>query len=385
MAAGHPLSTCKRGNDRRSPAWQYLSSPFVVSLLGGALLWCALPPLGWWPLAWIAPVTWLWLVQRDRLEGRHPYLAVWAASVVYWIVVMQGIRLAHWANYLGLVALGFYLGIYVPMFVAIARVAVHRWRIPLILVAPVIWTGVELVRGYGPLGFSMALLAHTQVSQRAIIQISDLFGAYGVSLVLMFVAAGITTMLPSRQRRWVLWPAAPMVIIVAATLGYGHYRLRQPLPSHGESPPVRVALIQGSIDTVFEDNPDRPREIFEQYGELTAQACDLYKPLDLVVWPETMFPVSDVLIDEGVRPQLDPAVDEQMIKDNGVMFERLISNGIRRLNETGREPARDQRAASWLLGTTTWELGDHPPRRYNAAIMVDPQARITGATSRCIP
>ena len=36
-------------------------------------------------------------------------------------------------------------------------------RLPLSVVAPVVWVGVELSRGYGPLGFSMALLAHTQV------------------------------------------------------------------------------------------------------------------------------------------------------------------------------------------------------------------------------
>ena len=53
-----------------------------------------------------------------------------------------------------------------------------------------------------------------------------------------------------------------------------------------------------------------------------------------------------------------------------------MRNGIDRVNEHAQAET-DARTTSWLLGTTTWQFGDHPPRRYNAALMVSPQAQIT--------
>ena len=384
--------TTARGSDRSAPAnsvstagrsastspW---ASPLALSLAGGGLLWASLPPLSWWPLAWVAPVFWLWLARR-QLGGRYPYAAVWFASAIQWMVVMQGIRLAHWANYLGLVALGAYLGIYIPMFLAVTRRAVHRWRIPLWVAAPVAWTGLELMRGYGPLGFSMALLAHTQISQPMLIQIADLFGAYAVSFVIMLVAsAAVSVVAPRPVHRF--WPLLSAGLILVATLLYGRHRLGQPTESDPDRPPVRVALIQGAIDTVFEDNPRRPSEILEQYSDLTLEARRQYGDLDLVVWPETMFPVDEILVHDQARDaQLDPSWDPftawEMVEDNAELFRRVIRNGVRRMNEPLAEEDSGSRPTSWMLGTTTWLLGDHPPRRHNTAMLVDHQGQVVG-------
>ena len=295
-------------------------------------MWTALPPLSWWPVGWLAPLCWLVLIQLEKLPGRRPYVGIYSASVLFWVVTMQGIRLAHWANYLGLVAMALYLGMFLPIFVAVARVAYHRWRISLLIAAPVAWVGVEVARGYGPLGFSMALLGHTQVKQLHLIQIADLCGPYTVSLVVMFVAACVYRMLPGAPARRVWWPVVPLLAVVTLVLAYGQFRLTQ-VPPRSEQAPLRVALIQGSIDTVFEYNPDHPWEILEEYGDLTADACDQFQPLDVVVWPETMFPIREILIDEGKAPQLGPSMDRQLVEDTQSAFEQLLQNSVRRMNE----------------------------------------------------
>ena len=176
-------------NIPRSVATRCHPAPFHRCSVSCALLWAALPPLNWAPLAWIAPVFWLRLIRTETLSARRPYWAIWAASVVFWIVTMQGIRLAHWANYFGLVAMSCYLGIYLPLFVGITRAGSSSLESPPFAAAPVAWVGLELLRAYGPLGFSMALLAHTQSQQLTMIQISDLCGAYTVSFLIMLVAA----------------------------------------------------------------------------------------------------------------------------------------------------------------------------------------------------
>ena len=115
------------------------------------------------------------------------------------------------------------------------------------------------------------------------------------------------------------------------------------------------------MDTLFEDNPDRPREILEQYGDLTYQACSRYQPLDLVVWPESMFPPIDILVDPGVKLTIEPSIDRKMIDDNKTIFDRLVRSGVRRINQPDDEQA-SERSTHWLLGTTTWQFGDYPTK-----------------------
>ena len=115
-------------------AWR--SGTLPLALLGSLLMWAALPPLDLWPLAWAAPVPWLLIVRRETLAGRRPYLALWLAGFVFWLMAIHWLRLPHPATSIGWVALSFYLALYVPAFVALSRVAVHRLKLPLILAAP---------------------------------------------------------------------------------------------------------------------------------------------------------------------------------------------------------------------------------------------------------
>jgi hypothetical protein len=150
-------------NDARSdlrtedPAgWLSWRGPWLPALVSGLLLWAAFPPLGWWPLVWIAPLGWLRLILVPQLPGRRPYWAIWLAGMLHWAVVLQGIRLAHPALYLGWISLSAYLAVYPTLFVGLTRVAVHRLGISVVLAAPIVWTGLELLRGYALTGLSMA-------------------------------------------------------------------------------------------------------------------------------------------------------------------------------------------------------------------------------------
>lgn len=345
---------------------RWWDTPFWLATGGGLLLWAALPPLRWWPLAWVAPLCWLRLVARPRAPGRRGYLAIWASAALYWIVVMQGIRLAHWATYIGLVALGLYLAVYLPLFIAVARHAVHAWRVPLVWAAPIAWTGVELIRGYGPLGFSMATLAHTQVEQLRLIQVADLCGAYGVSFLMMLAAASLWALMQGGGWRRCVGPGALLALALGLMLGYGTYRLGQPPAEPDGRGPLRVALIQGSIDTLFDDDPQRPWEMLSQYSALTEQARAQFSPVDLVVWPESMFPVADMLIDPSARADQQLVPERWLVERTQETFQRVLKHGIAQINADGSG------ATSWVLGTSTWHVGTEQPEQFNAALLVVP-------------
>jgi len=274
---------------------------FGHALLGAALLWAALPPCDLWPLAWIAPLWWTLLIRRENLPGR-PYRAIYLAGFLFWLAAFYWLTLPYWATAFLWVLNAVYMGCYLPLFVGLGRVAVHRLRMSVVVAAPVVWTGLEFARGYVLTGTTMASLGHTQYHWIELIQIADLVGAYGVNFVVMLVAACLGRMVPCDGRRWALWPLVPAAGMLAAVLGYGHFRLSGP---EDTTPAVRVALIQGSIDSEFKTesntSAEAREEIHDQYLDLSRRARAEYGNLDLIVWPETMFRTTLLTYDPDAR------------------------------------------------------------------------------------
>jgi apolipoprotein N-acyltransferase len=221
-------------SEAAATAPSYWSPTFRLGITGALLLWMAFPPLDLPWLAWVAPIPWLWLVRMNELPGKRPYIVLWLAGLVHWLCMLYGVRLAHPALNAGWFALSAYLAVYLPVFIGLTRVAVHRLRISLVIAAPVVWVGLELLRGHLITGFSLSQLAHSQAEFPILIQNSDLAGGYTLSFVVMLVAACLTRMIPlsgagilpaknspSTSAGWKptpLWPFAPAFIALAATL-----------------------------------------------------------------------------------------------------------------------------------------------------------------------
>ena len=351
-----------------------------LALAGSLLLWAAFPPLDLWPLAWLAPLPWLWLILLPALPGKRPYLAIWLAGFVHWLVVLQGIRLAHPALYGGWLALAWYLAFYLPAFIGLSRVAVHRLRIPIVLAAPVVWVGLELVRGHLITGFSLALLAHTQVRWPMLLQIADLAGAYAVSFVIMTAAAAVAHVVPIERAGnprlpRTLNPALVAAAVLAATLGYGAWRLNE--SPNSDAPSIRIALIQGSRDTQFDADPNYFRDTIEHYQQLTDQARRASERLDLVVWPESMFVVPEVQIKEPLAPSGVPAdALRRRLEPVQQDFAAVIAAEATRIN-TLPGGSRQPTPALLVVGTNTYVYGPADVHdSYNSALLVDPGGKV---------
>ena len=180
---------------------------------------------GYWAtelVFWPATLALLWMAAR-RAAAR-PYLVLWLVGLFFWLAAYHWLRLPYWATGFGWVALACYFAFYLPVFIGLSRVAVHRLRVPVMVAAPVVWTGLELARAHLLSGMTMASLAHTQYHWVQVIQISDLAGCYAVSFLVMFVAAAIARALPCDGSRRAFWPLAAGAALTAAALGYGWFR-----------------------------------------------------------------------------------------------------------------------------------------------------------------
>jgi len=337
----------------------YRGSTFAQAASGALARWAALPPLGWEALAWIAPVWWILLARREALPGLRPYRALWVAGFLFWMATLHFLRLPHWTTSFGWIG-------YLPVFVGLVRVAVHRLDVPVIAAAPVVWTGLELARGHLITGFTMASLGHTQYEWLPLIQISDVAGAYGVGFVIMFAAACLGRMLPCDGRGPSLWPLVPAAAMLAAVLGYGHYRLIDE-----EGPPTaRVALIQGSIDAELKSDPEKNAQVLDHYFTLSREALRRDAPLDLIVWPETMF--RDTLITFDPNPKAPEASG----LSNDIFREQLDAAAWR--SRRILEMASERFEVPAILGIDTFHYGEDGPRRFNSAVFLDTSGEIRG-------
>lgn len=121
---------------------------FLIALASGAALSFAFPPLGWWPLAFVALVPFLWLLAdagpgRGFLLGLVFGIAAYGATM-YWI----------WRfGVLAWVALTLLMSLSAALFGLLAG-AVRRPGHPVLTAAgwAALWTVIDWLRGLWPLG-----------------------------------------------------------------------------------------------------------------------------------------------------------------------------------------------------------------------------------------
>jgi len=352
-------------------------SPFVFTLVSGVLLWCSFTPLDWGPLAWVALVPVLLLCrlpQRLRWMHRLTFLA----GVVFWLVTLQWMRLGDASMIIALLAMAIYLGLYWSTFLWITRALLRSFKIPLFVAAPVTWVGLEYLRGHLFTGFSWYLIGHTQYRWVEMTQISDLFGGYGVSFVVVLANAAIAVIVPdSFLVKWRLMIAGEQVIkpetespwngtrglIVASALvilsvGYGYIRRGSVTFEVGP----RVGLVQGNYVASLDPRAQTPpRDQFEMHWRLTEYAVS-HQP-DVIFWPEVMYPYPISVVEDGVT-------DEEL--------ESLHENiSVEHWRHTGSADRLEQMSkssnAALCIGASTFLASHDRMRTYNSAYFVTPK------------
>lgn len=353
-----------------------------VASLTALLLWASFTPLGFAPLAWIALVPLLLLVRLER-PTQWMYTGTYFAGFGFWWASLQWMRLGDPTMYVAWTAFAVYLACYFPLFVGLTRAAVWRLKLPLLLAAPAVWTGLEYVRAYALSGFSWYQLGHSQVAWLEFIQMSDLLGAYGVSFVVAMSSAALVELVPQRtfatlrllpitaptetaeaptasRRRWII--AGVMVATFAVTLTYGFVRRSQARFIAGP----RVAAIQGNF-VASVNSTDSAETIFLKHRSLTSEAIKQHA--DVIVWPEVMFPFPYFVKPEGYSDaelqKLLPEVDPRHWDEK---------SDVRNMLQTLSQGA----SAAIVFGIETVTADKNGLRLFNSALFVDPSRGIGG-------
>jgi apolipoprotein N-acyltransferase len=360
---------------RRRPV--NIRGAFLPCALTSLLLWCSFTPLDFGPLAWVALVPLLQLVRIPRMTFRS-YVTVWLGACLFTFPALQWMRLGDPSMYIAWFALASYIGLYFPVFVGLTRVATRILPTPMWLVAPLIWVGLEYVRAHLITGFPWYFLGHTQYRWTAIVQVSDLVGAYGVSLVVAMVNAAVATLVPMEwlgrlgliapddreqtlgrveSKRSIGIGVGVALAVVVAAVSYGVVRIDQ---AEFKSGP-RIALVQGNFTTSLKHDPDAWEDIYTKHRTLSGMTVS--QQPDIIVWPETMFRIPLFLADDSYTDQeldaLIPQVPAARWRD------RIVQNELAKLSgETN---------AALIIGVDTMVAKKGGYDHLNSATLVTPQ------------
>ncbi len=354
----------------------------VLSCVTGLLMWGAFTPLDFGPLGWVCLIPLMSLIRLER-PTKSMYRSIWLGGLAFWVPTLQWMRLGDPMMFIAWFALALYLSFYFPAFVALSRVAVRRLKIPMLLAAPVVWVGLELLRGHLMTGFGWYYLGHSQYRWIEMIQLSDVFGAYGVSfLMVMFTACAVELLPVGFFQRMKLFPSATAVSPVATldrricqwqlgvclmlfftALGYGYTRRSQA----DFQPGPRVALIQSNVPSEIKVKHD-PQDMYRnqrRHEELMGKSV-LHHP-DFVVWPETMFPWELC----SVADDISDAELQRMTKNEGSRSQDLpVRKKLSNLS---------QMAGAALVMGLVWRNFDRQERqKFNSACFVRPDTSISG-------
>lgn len=315
------------------------STSYVWHALAGVLfsifIVASFPPIGVWPLAFVAVVPLVWSAYHPARRAMLGAACVSLGTLPMWFYQERWLINVTQEGY---PLLAIYLSAYAGVFVWLLAFASRRFSragipIPAVVLTPILWTALEFIRGDLALtGYAWLLVGHPLIESTWLAAPAALLGAYLVSFLVAALsgaladAAGWTT--SSRSVGGAGAGLIAVVWVVAALIG------RAPDPG-ANAPSLRVGIVQSNLP---QDNklawsaPQREHD-FENFLKLTREAVAKRPRPDVIFWPETMYPGS--ALNPEYLVDLDRLARERNIDPNSLSDITMA----RRLGELQRDSA----------------------------------------------
>ena len=330
----------------------------LLAAISGLLLTGAFPKIGFDWLIWFALLPLLYALKN---------MPAWAAfrmgfvtglihflTLLYWLVPVMR-TYGYLPAYLSITVLCLFaavLALFIALFSAVLA-AFGKTPVRSLIMIPIGWVALEYLRTFIFSGFPWELLGYSQFNRLQLIQISDIFGVYGLSALIAFTNATLfISLLHFTKRRWQdsnisnRLAVGSIIVLMAAfglTLLYGHWRLNDVNKRMTASPKARVAVIQGNIDQAIKWNPAFQIDTVEKYNRLSASIIEQHP--DLIVWPESATPFFFLY---DIKPS------------------ELVFEGIH------------QTAKDYLIGSPSFVRQNDVAKYFNSAYLISPQSKTMG-------
>jgi len=255
---------------------------FLLSALLGIL---SFPPLGAWPLAYVAMVPFLASASAasPRTAFAWGYVSgfLFFGGLLYWIGFNCGAPpVLSWASAVAMVAI--LATIWALTAWAVALAAARRSLIAASALFVTLYLFLEVFWGTGEMGFPWAIWALTQANFIPAAQMAEVGDVWCISLWVLALDALVFLAWKLRPHRRVCLATLALVLIVPPLLGWVR------LKTFCLGAPLAVAAVQGNtpMDEKWQKSAE---EILQNYLDLSGSLPGT--ETRLVVWPETAVPM----------------------------------------------------------------------------------------------
>lgn len=250
-----------------------------AAALSALLLTLASPGYDLWPLAYLALAPAL-LTARKTHRG---FLSCWLFGFLFYAVNLRWViaSVSDFGNApfaVGVLVtalfaafLGLFWGLFGWLFVRKSSAS--------LLLAGVLVT-LEVVKSSAFSGFPMLNLAHTQASFLPAIQIAEITGEYGISLIIAYTNLALVSLISDRNRQPVLVAA----ILIISSFGYGFSVKDQTYAGN----PLKIRVSQPAYSQAEKWVPENKYDIMTLVNGLVRETDP--QDHDLLVLPETVYP-----------------------------------------------------------------------------------------------
>ncbi len=314
-----------------------IDKTLLIAAFSGWLLALSFPRPDFYPLAWVALVPLLLVMDRRPFASGFWAGFTFFAVVLYWLnIVMTTFGgLDPFSSLVAYLLLVAYLALFFATATWLAWRVKQRLGIPVLLSLPIIWVASEFFRGWLLTGFPWALIGYSQQNFSPAIQSADVTGVYGVGLMLIAVNVLVAQLIQQPRQPFTRWAVIGVALLLSSHFGYGVWRSVQVVDERPEQ--LQVALIQGNFDQSQKWDPALQQATVERYLALSRQA--LKDAPDLFIWPEAATPF--------------------FLQDPSELSDRV-------------HELPEQAGVPLLVGSPAYELGSSGDYRYlNSAFLID--------------
>jgi len=268
------------------------SSEWVAAGATTLLLILSFPNFEFFFLAWIALVPLLMVVAR-RPSPLRALILGWTVGTVFFYTTCCWLTysMIHYGGlpavfaYLLLVPGAIVIGIFPGLAMMLVALAIKRWGVGLVLLAPMFWTAFEWAR-LGVTGQLWNALGYSQAFHSFLLGPATWGGVYAVSFLIVVVNAAITFAILARRSIWSVASAILFIGLVAAVVGYSSLLATK---NSYSTPYVNVVALQPNVPmtavkSTSELNELRSRHLSMSRDALSSVSSEIPR---LVIWPES--------------------------------------------------------------------------------------------------
>jgi apolipoprotein N-acyltransferase len=271
-------------------------SSILPALLSGVLLLLAFPPFSIPGIGAVAFVPLLLVLLRGKYTRAESFRIGYLFGVTFFVLLLWWIKdLLPWANVTipwlmtpALILAVLYLALYPAFFSLLLRWIGGGRKSTALMVAPALWTLMELIRSRGEIGFPWGSAGYSVSDYPRFIQAASFVGVYGMSFIVLAINSLFAAALLSRGFfRRIAFTAAGLAVIAAN--GIVGDALMAPDPKPALSRFKTIAVVQPNIDLRIKWDPSYTDSIFSSFE----YHCRSVLPLEpsIYIFPETAAPV----------------------------------------------------------------------------------------------